>query len=119
MKATNEQLTRIINGNRQFIIPVFQRDYSWTKEQCKQMLGDVLRANKSGHFMGSIVYAEDDSRSAFQSWLVIDGQQRLTTLTLLFVALRDHINAIDSPSFRSGIRSSSFGGVDYWRGGIR
>ena len=95
MKAINRQFKEVINGNRQFIIPVFQRDYSWTREQCKQLWRDVGRASTGGdgsaHFMGSIVYIGVDLSSAFQSWLLIDGQQRLTTLTLLMVAMRDHI----------------------------
>ena len=96
MKAINRPFTDIINGNRQFIIPVFQRDFSWTHEQCEQLWRDVGRASTGEadgtHFMGSIVYIGADlSSAAFQSWLLIDGQQRLTTLTLLMVALRDHI----------------------------
>ena len=88
MKAINRQFTEIINGNRQFLIPVFQRDYSWTAEQCLDMWNAILGTSNSsedgGHFMGSIVYIATDSIGAsFQSWLVIDGQQRLTTLTLL------------------------------------
>ena len=96
MKAINRPFTDIINGNRQFIIPVFQRDFSWTREQCEQLWRDVGRATggsaDGAHFMGSIVYIGADlSSAAFQSWLLIDGQQRLTTLTLLMIALRDHI----------------------------
>ena len=98
MKAINRPFTEIINGNRQFIIPVFQRDFSWTGEQCEQLWRDVRRASAgeadSGHFMGSIVYIGADLTSAFQSWLLIDGQQRLTTLTVLMIALRDHIQAV-------------------------
>lgn len=97
MKAINRSFTEIINGNRQFIIPVFQRDFSWTREQCEQLWRDVGRASTGevdgAHFMGSIVYIEAVSSAAFQSWLLIDGQQRLTTLTLLMIALRDHIQA--------------------------
>ena len=97
MQAINRPFTEIINGNRQFIIPVFQRDFSWTREQCAQLWRDVVRASAaeadSGHFMGSIVYVGADVTSAFQSWLLIDGQQRLTTLTVLMIALRDHIRA--------------------------
>ena len=98
MKAINRPFTDIINGNRQFIIPVFQRDFSWTREQCEQLWRDVKRASNGeadgAHFMGSIVYIGADlSSAAFQSWLLIDGQQRLTTLTLLLIALRDHIKA--------------------------
>jgi len=94
MKAIHRRLTEIINGNKQFIIPVFQRDYSWTTEECRQMWGDILKASsrEGGHFIGSIVYVEAGTvGAAFQSWLVIDGQQRLASLTLLLTALRDHI----------------------------
>ncbi|MCY3883372.1 MAG: DUF262 domain-containing protein [Gammaproteobacteria bacterium] len=94
MKAINRQFTEIINGNKQFIIPVFQRDFSWTREQWAQLWRDVLHASgneSSSHFMGSIVYIGADLGAAFTSWLLIDGQQRLTSLTLLMVALRDHI----------------------------
>ena len=96
MKAINRRFTDIINGNRQFIIPVFQRDYSWTADQCEQLWRDVYRASagevSGGHFIGSIVYIGADLSSAFQSWLLIDGQQRMTTLTVLLIALRDHIH---------------------------
>ena len=96
MKAINRQFTEIINGFKQFVIPVFQRDYSWTTEQCEQMWNDIIRAGSNsgagGHFMGSIVYVGTETASAtFSTWLVIDGQQRLTTLVLLLTALRDHI----------------------------
>ena len=94
MQAINRQFTEIINGNKQFIIPVFQRDYSWTTEQCDQMWADIMdtrSGDDGGHFLGSFVYVEGSAGAAFSSWLVIDGQQRLTTLTLLLIALRNHI----------------------------
>lgn len=95
MKAVNRRFTDIVNGNGQFIIPVFQRDFTWTREQCEQLWRDLARASGGScddtHFMGSIVYIGADLSRAFQSWLLIDGQQRLTTLTLLMIALRDHI----------------------------
>lgn len=95
MQAINNPFAVLINGNKQFIIPAFQRDYSWTTEQCAQMWDDIAFAGSNeghDHFMGSFVYIAGESPSAvFSSWLVIDGQQRLTTLTLLAIALRDHI----------------------------
>ncbi len=97
MKAIDRPFTNIINGTSQFVIPVFQRDYTWQAEtQCAQLWRDVLRAARAsgehGHFLGSIVYvATGDSLAGFTRWLLIDGQQRLTTLTLLLAALRDHI----------------------------
>jgi predicted transport protein len=97
MKAVDRPFTSIINGTTQFVIPVFQRDYTWQAEpQCAQLWRDVLRAagtgGEAGHFLGAIVYvATGDSLAGFTRWLLIDGQQRLTTLTLLLTALRDHI----------------------------
>lgn len=100
MKAIDRPFTNIINGTSQFVIPVFQRDYTWQAEkQCAQLWRDVLRAARAGgehgHFLGSFVYvATGDSLAGFTRWLLIDGQQRLTTLTLLLAALRDHIRDI-------------------------
>ncbi len=98
MKAIDFPFTKIINGTTQFVIPVFQRDYTWDAEtQCAQLWRDVLRASRTsgerGHFLGSIVYiATGDSLAGFTRWMLIDSQQRLTTLTLLLAALRDHIS---------------------------
>jgi uncharacterized protein with ParB-like and HNH nuclease domain/predicted transport protein len=100
MKAIDRPFTNIINGTTQFVIPVFQRDYSWTEAQCDQLWRDVIRIaaepTDRGHFLGSVVYVSTgDSSAGFTRWLLIDGQQRLTTLTLLLSALRDHIAEID------------------------
>jgi predicted transport protein len=100
MKAIDRPFTKIINGTTQFVIPVFQRDYSWSEAQCDQLWRDVLRIASEpgdrGHFLGSLVYVSTgDSSAGFTRWLLIDGQQRLTTLTLLLTALRDHIKASD------------------------
>jgi uncharacterized protein with ParB-like and HNH nuclease domain len=100
MKAIDSPFTKIINGTTQFVIPVFQRNYTWDAEtQCAQLWRDVLRASRTGgergHFLGSIVYiATGDSLAGFTRWMLIDGQQRLTTLTLLLAALRNHIRDI-------------------------
>jgi predicted transport protein len=96
VKAIDRPFTKIINGTSQYVIPVFQRDYSWTEPQCTQLWNDVLRIAASpedrGHFLGSLVYiATGDSSAGFTRWLLIDGQQRMTTLMLLIMALRDHI----------------------------
>ena len=95
MDAVSRPFSQIINGAKQFVIPVFQRDYSWGREQCLQMWSDIRNSRGEGpnnHFLGSFVYVEGNAGAAFSSWLVIDGQQRITTLTLLMVALRDHIS---------------------------
>ncbi len=111
MKAIDRPFTKIINGTTQFVIPVFQRDYSWTEAECEQLWKDVLAIaaapHDRGHFLGSVVYVSTgDSSAGFTRWLMIDGQQRVTTLTLLLTALRDHIADIgwtgseDGPSVK-------------------
>ncbi len=80
------------NQNNQFVIPIYQRLYSWKKEQCEQLWDDIIKTGGNdqieGHFIGSILYARvDDTHSS--PLLIIDGQQRLTTITLLFIALRN------------------------------
>lgn len=94
MKAIHNPLLKFVDGTKQFKIPAFQRDYSWTTEEWQQMWDDIVRAGTSDgdHFIGSVVYIAGDTATAvFSSWLVVDGQQRLTTLTLLLIALRDYI----------------------------
>ena len=95
MQAINRKFTEVINGTTQLLIPVFQRDYTWTEEQCDRLWKDIKSAGDGtdrGHFLGSIVsVAAGDTAAAFTRWLVVDGQQRLTTLTLLMIALRDYI----------------------------
>ena len=93
MQAINNPFVDLVNGTKQFMIPAFQRDYSWTTEQCQQMWDDIVRAGSSDgdHFIGSFVYVAGNTAAVFSSWLVVDGQQRLTTLTLLLIALLDHI----------------------------
>ncbi len=77
----------------QFVIPIYQRVYSWKKEQCKQLWDDIIKIGgndkMNGHFIGSILYVRDDNTHS-SPLLIIDGQQRLTTITLLFIALRNH-----------------------------
>jgi uncharacterized protein with ParB-like and HNH nuclease domain/predicted transport protein len=94
MQANTVNLLQFISGNnKQFVIPIYQRTYSWTTEQCKQLWDDIIRTalnpNIPGHFVGSIVYIHQSLYIAniVQELLVIDGQQRLTTLSLLLIAL--------------------------------
>ncbi|MGY3041397.1 uncharacterized protein with ParB-like and HNH nuclease domain/predicted transport protein [Rhodanobacter sp. TND4EL1] len=101
MKATEATLLKFLKNAPQFIIPIYQRNYSWTQEQCNQLWMDLLRAGRdkkiSSHFIGSIVYIERGLSTVVQqeSLLVIDGQQRLTTATLLIAALADYFEAND------------------------
>ncbi|WP_305865773.1 DUF262 and DUF1524 domain-containing protein [Helicobacter pylori] len=83
------------NQNNQFVIPIYQRLYSWEKEHCKQLWDDIIKMGGNdqieGHFIGSIVYVLD-SNTHSSPLLIIDGQQRLTTITLLLIALRNHLS---------------------------
>ncbi len=96
MKAEDTLVTNLLQGAKQFIVPIFQRDYSWGTKHCQQLWKDVIRVgsapNVKGHFLGSVVYvAAEDNTATITRWLLIDGQQRLTTLTLLLIALRDRM----------------------------
>lgn len=93
MKATEAKLLEFLKKSPQFVIPIYQRTYSWGEKECRQLWDDILRTGRndavSAHFVGSIVYVEKGlySVSSQSPLLVIDGQQRLTTVTLLVEAL--------------------------------
>lgn len=93
MKATEARLLEFLKKSPQFMIPIYQRTYSWTERECRQLWDDILRTGRnddvSAHFVGSIVYVEKGlyQVSSQSPLLVIDGQQRLTTVTLLIEAL--------------------------------
>jgi len=88
MRGTASLLSSFIEGNKvQFIIPVYQRNYDWLLENCDQLFNDLVKLNKSNrptHFFGSIVTSSADGYGFNR--LVIDGQQRLTTISLLLLA---------------------------------
>ena len=78
-------------NKKQYCIPVFQRDYAWTEEQCTKLFEDIVMAYKKDrpHFCGSFVYASLGSKKHIDSYIIIDGQQRFTTLYILIKALAD------------------------------
>lgn len=94
MDARKGNIYEILNGNKQFLIPIYQRYYSWDIEQCKRLWTDIVdmqKKGKVGHFVGSIVnIAEQAMPTGVQKYMIIDGQQRMTTLSLLLIALRDY-----------------------------
>ncbi len=98
MDAKVTTLLNFIKGNQknQLVIPIYQRLYSWEKEQCKQLWDDIIKIGGNdkmdGHFIGSILYVLDGITHSNNALLIIDGQQRLTTITLLLTALRDHLS---------------------------
>ncbi|GAA9709023.1 DUF262 and DUF1524 domain-containing protein [Helicobacter pylori] len=101
MKAGEATLLEFFEQNQtnQFVIPTYQRLYSWGKEQCKQLWDDIIKIGgndkMNGHFIGSILYVLDGNTHSNNPLLIIDGQQRLTTITLLLIALRNYLNDED------------------------
>ena len=94
MQASKRRIHELLGPSVQFVVPVFQRDYSWTEDECEQLWEDLMRIGGSQreeeHFFGSLVYiATRDQGAAFTKWLLVDGQQRLTTISLLMAAMRD------------------------------
>lgn len=106
MQAQDVRLTELLEGPKQFIVPVFQRDYSWGTKHCLQLWKDILRVGADekakAHFIGSVVYiAAEETSARITRWLLIDGQQRLTTLTLLLTALRNRMPASDASALQA------------------
>ncbi|QKW07396.1 DUF262 domain-containing protein [Streptomyces sp. NA04227] len=101
MRAEESHFADLVQGRaQQFQVPLYQRTYSWTEKQLAQLWGDILDqaelvgadSTVSTHFLGSVVLAPSPQNEAtFPRWLVVDGQQRLTTLSLALTAIRDHV----------------------------
>jgi uncharacterized protein with ParB-like and HNH nuclease domain len=94
MKANETIIQPLIEGTKQFVIPLFQRTYSWSNQQWSQLWEDILDIRYSdeqkSHFIGSVVSMSVESAPhEVQQYLVIDGQQRLTTITILLTVIRD------------------------------
>ncbi|MBU3681100.1 MAG: DUF262 domain-containing protein [Flavobacterium sp.] len=103
MKASSANFLTLIKGPKQFVIPIYQRTYSWQIAQCNKLFNDILRISKEGnspgHFIGSVVYFQESIHtvSDVPKLLVIDGQQRLTTISIMIAALAEFVrdNQVD------------------------
>ncbi len=96
MNAFKSNIYKYLGGTCQYLIPLYQRTYSWEREQCSRLWSDIVNLHntkREGHFIGSIVRIDEDSAAGSTLAMIIDGQQRITTLTLLLVALRDYAKA--------------------------
>lgn len=92
MIASEQNLLELLGAQEtQFVIPVYQRVYSWTERQCEELWADLQRcgAAEKPHFMGTVLYTEEDASGGMRRLDLIDGQQRMATLTLLLLALRN------------------------------
>jgi uncharacterized protein with ParB-like and HNH nuclease domain len=93
MKANENNLLKFLDGRKQFVIPIYQRMYCWTLKECRQLWEDICMVAENdsitGHFIGSIVYVGDDiyQVTSVPKLMIIDGQQRLTTIFLLLSLL--------------------------------
>ena len=93
MEARDVYLSQLMQGPKQFLIPIFQRTYSWQEPHCAQLYEDIFKAGfgptVDSYFTGSVVIIANHQTSAsIPQWLIIiDGQQRLTTVTLLMAAV--------------------------------
>lgn len=105
MEATQTNLLTFMRGPKQYLIPIYQRTYSWSTSHCQQLWDDIVRVAENdkvpAHFVGSIVYINEGiyQVSAVPRLLVIDGQQRLTTISLLLTALAKALK----PSSNGGV----------------
>lgn len=94
MKGSEAKMTGFMEGaDKRYLIPVYQRKYDWKLENCSQLYDDlktIVRDNRDSHFFGSIVSAVAPNGSKIE-YHIIDGQQRLTTVTLLLLAIRNLI----------------------------
>ncbi|MEV0597173.1 DUF262 domain-containing protein [Nonomuraea cavernae] len=105
MKANETTLRRLIQGDQQLLVPLYQRHYTWERPQLRQLWSDIVaqvdmlaqgKADAPSHFLGSVVLAPGPELAPSRSqWIVVDGQQRLTTLMLALCAVRDHLVAED------------------------
>ncbi len=100
VKAVDANLLDLLKKATQFVVPIYQRVYSWDLSECEQLWKDIVRAGSSdgigAHFTGSIVYIEKDQGNIAQAEpaLIIDGQQRTTTVTLLLAAIAAHLDGL-------------------------
>lgn len=113
MKANETKVDKFLATNETtFAIPVYQRNYDWNLVQCKQLLFDIIETGKNekvnAHFIGSIVYVHDDvyTASGLTELTIIDGQQRLTTITLIFIALYRLAQQLENPTLVSRIHKT-------------
>lgn len=113
MKANETRIDKFLSlSGTQFVIPVYQRDYDWTLSQCGQLFNDIFEAGKNSkinaHFLGSIVCVEDGiyTSSDIRELTIIDGQQRLTTITLIYLAIYHLAKELNNQQLESKINET-------------
>ncbi len=108
MKATETNILNFIGGfDKVFIIPPFQRNYEWTFEQCDELFEDIKNSykTKKTHYLGNVVYYVGKNNGAsFNEYILVDGQQRVTTVLLLLCAIRDEMKNRNLPDENISLR---------------
>ena len=125
MQASETKLQQIIEGTKQYVVPLFQRPYSWKKSEWQVLWDDLIELceseNPRTHFMGSIVTIPTNSiPEGVSKYLLIDGQQRLTTIFILLCAVRDHAKQIEDEQLAAKIDNTILvnpyeKGLDYYK----
>jgi len=101
MKAKEAKLLNFLQTAPQLVIPIYQRLYSWSLKECEQLWEDIIRCGRDednqGHFIGAVVYIENGlySVTSQSPLLIIDGQQRITTVSLLIAALAEAVGELE------------------------
>src|ERR1035437_7469708 len=113
METNQNKISALLGRPVQYVLPMFQRRYSWEEKQWKKLWGDIvdIRKNphKPEHFLGTIVVLQEDSLPGKPpKFILIDGQQRLTTLSIILTALRDLVKKSDPKSELAGKIESRF-----------
>lgn len=105
MQASVIRIDEFISDKRTLVIPVYQRNYDWQKENCKRLFEDIKLIAKNGkeHFIGTFVYQHKPTAGIFQEYIIIDGQQRITSIILFAKALYD---LSDDADLRKDIHST-------------
>ena len=125
MQASETKLQQIIEGTKQYVVPLFQRPYSWKKSEWQVLWDDLMELCESEsprtHFMGSIVTIPTNLiPEGVSKYLLIDGQQRLTTIFILLCAVRDHAKQIEEEKLAAKIDNTILvnpyeKGLDYYK----
>ena len=101
LRADDVSVGQLFSGQQLYEIPAFQRDFSWTDVQAQSLLDDIVSADETARhsterlpmFLGNMLFVEPDEPDlSLRSTLVVDGQQRLVTLTILLCVLRDFLS---------------------------
>jgi len=103
VKPTDETVKTLLMGPKHFSIPRFQRAYSWDKANVEEFWSDAVTTSDSDYFIGSFVVYQDPSDD--DHLFIVDGQQRMTTITILLAALRDVLGACDELKLAEGVQS--------------